>query len=50
MISSAEESHFGQIIPIDITNTDGTILSDIGNFDQLEDMIKDMIQWPKKTY
>ncbi len=38
----AEEKFFHEIVPIDITSTGGTIPSDLGNIDNLKDVLKSM--------
>ena len=42
VLSSPEEAFFGKTIPLDVTQTGGTIPSDIGNFDRLREVINSM--------
>lgn len=50
ILSSPEEAFFGETVPIDVTQTGGTIPANIGSFDKLRDVLKDMNQWSKKSY
>jgi hypothetical protein len=50
VLSSAEEAVFGEIVPIDITQTGVTIPGDIGDFEKLQDFFKDLKPLSKKSY
>jgi hypothetical protein len=45
-----EEKIFNEPVPIDITQTGGTIPAEIGNFDQLREVLKLMKNWDQKRY
>ena len=48
--SSSEEQLFGEAVPIDVTETGGTIPQEIGDFNKLRDVLEDMKKWGGKTY
>ena len=50
VLSSPEEAFFGEPVPIDVTQTGGTIPADIGDWDKLRDVLHDMRKWSEKSY
>lgn len=50
VLSYPEEAFFGESVPIDITGTGGTIPGEIGDFNKLREVLKDMNEWSKKSY
>jgi hypothetical protein len=49
VLSYPEEAFFGEPIPIDVTQTGGSIPSDIGDIDKLREVLEDTKDWPKKS-
>lgn len=49
-MSSSEEALFGEEVPLDVTNTGGTIPGDLGSLEQLRQIIKDLPEFTKKSY
>lgn len=53
-MSTSEEKFFGEEVPIDVGNTGGTISSDIGDINDLRELLDDLKglgkEFTKKTY
>ena len=51
LMAPVEETFFGEEVPIDMVNTGGTIPPDVGDYQQLKDILEDVKkEFGKKTY
>lgn len=51
ILSAPEEAFYGEAVPLDVTNTGGTIPAELGNLDELRRVLEDVKnEWGQKTY